>query len=291
MTRRNLARFIRPWTATSLAFFCIVTVEGTCSFERLSFNRCLPLSDIVFAAELQDCSVDGTWLIHLPMPGGTKESTLVLATHGDSISGTMSNPGEPADVHEIKNGTFQNGDFMLAADIGRITYYLGGTCGDDRLSFDLKTTEFIPLDDGRRLSGNTGEISGRYLVPVYSPGGIMENHFELAAENGTITGQMYVPVSGNDASPNSGPPPDMQTPPGGLPGDAPPVGGSEATNDGKRDVNTFQDGSYEGHRISLYTRTTQGSLFHFTGTVEGDVIKLGMDVTDSQKGLEALRIK
>lgn len=66
-------------------------------------------------------------------------------------------------------------------------------------------------------------------------------------------------------------------------------GGTVSAGDGKRDVNTFFDGSYEGSRISLFGGTAQDSLFHFSGTVEGDTIKLTLNVADQRKDLEAFR--
>lgn len=246
-----------------------------------------------FAGEHGDGSIDGIWQLSLPMPGGTKESVLTLTSHGNSITGTLSSPGDPADVHPINEGNYGDRDFSLSAVIGGITYFLEGTHRGNTLSFDMKTTETIPLDDGHRLGGNTDDISGRYLVPVYSPGGIMENHFELTAQDGIITGQMYVPVTGNETPPNplEGAPPGMQASPGGLPAGTPAPGGPGEAGGDKRDVNAFFDGTHEGNRISLFTRTAQGSLFHFTGTVEGNVIRLNMHVTDQRKGLEAVRAK
>jgi hypothetical protein len=246
-----------------------------------------------YASEPQVCGIDGAWRLSLPMPGGAAESNLVLASDGDSMTGSMSNPGEPSDIHPVYDGTCGNGKFSLHADMGRISYHLEGTCINDRLTFDLKTTESIPLGEGHRLEGNSGEISGKYLVPVYSPGGIMENHFVLAAENGIITGQMYVPVSRNEASPEKpdAAVSDMGPIPEGTPSGPPPSGPTVAATGDKRDVNDFHDGAYEGNRISLYTLTAQGSLFHFTGTVLGDTINLSMHVTDRKEALEAFRKK
>jgi hypothetical protein len=60
------------------------------------------------------------------------------------------------------------------------------------------------------------------------------------------------------------------------------------SSDGKRDINLFYDGNYKENRIELFTKTAQGSLFHFKGTVEGDSIKLKLTVTDNRTGLEAV---
>jgi hypothetical protein len=247
--------------------------------------------DSAFSAEPFYGSIDGIWQLALPMPGGAKNSILRLSSDGNSIAGTMSSPGVPTERHAIYDGSYRNGGFKISADIGRTTYSLEGTHSGDTLSFDLMTTETIHLEDGNRLSGNTGDISGRYLVPVYSPGGIMENHFELSAKSGLIAGQMYVPVTETGTSSNKigGAPPAMQAPPGELPASPSAPGVPGETGGDKRDVNIFFDGTHEGNRISLFTRTAQGSFFHFTGIVEGDTIRLDMHVTDHRNGLEAVR--
>lgn len=234
--------------------------------------------------------IDGTYVISLPMPGAAKESTLVLASRGNSITGTMSAPGDPSQVSPIRDGGYVDGHFRLSADIGRIAFSLEGTCSDGDLKFNMTTMETIPLTDGARLSGKTGEITGTYLVPVYSPGGIRENHFNLVAKNGVITGEMYVPDTGGLSEGVGGPPANMQPPreggpPDGAPG-SPQGTGMNAAGNGKRDLNAFFDGTCEKNNISIYTKTGQGSLFHFTGMVEGDKLKLMMHVTDVSKGIE-----
>lgn len=291
MKRSGFVLFVRPRAGALFVLLCIMIFSGIYQFATSSNFQIFSPSSTAFAAEVQSDSIDGTWQLSLPMPGGTKDSILTLSSHGNELSGTMSNPGVLTDVHDIYGGVHQGSSFRFSADIGRITYFIEGTCREDTLYFDMKTTEVIPLDDGSRLDGHTGEIPGRYLVPVYSPGGIMENHFELEAANGKITGQMYVPVTGNETMPNSmqGAPPNMAAPPGGMPGGAPPAGGMRAASGDKRDVNTFYDGTYEGNHINLFTQTAQGSRFHFEGTIEGDAIKLTLEVTDQNKGLEAHR--
>ena len=51
-----------------------------------------------------------------------------------------------------------------------------------------------------------------------------------------------------------------------------------------KDKSDFFDGTVNGNKISLYTRTPQ-SLFHFTGTIDRDKIKLDLIVTDVAKGV------
>lgn len=291
MRRSGFVRFVRPKAAALSVLLCIMIAAGIYRIETFLHCQIILVSNAAFAAEVHDGSIDGTWQLALPMPGGNRESILVLSSHENELSGTMSNPGTPADAYDIYDGVCLGSSFRFSADIGRITYFIEGACLKNTLSFNMKTTETIPLDDGRRLDGNTGEISGRYLVPVYSPGGIMENHFELEAEKGKITGQMYVPVTGNVIMPagKQGTPTDMPAPPDGISAGAPAGSGIGDASGDKRDVNTFYDGTCEGNRINLFTQTAQGSLFHFAGTIEGDTIKLTLHVTDQNNGLTAHR--
>lgn len=245
----------------------------------------------------QGQNIDGIYLLSLPMPGGTKDSNIILASDGEKITGTMSEPGNPSEVSTIQDGRYVDGRLTFSVEIGRITYNMEGSYEGDKLVFDMTTLEQIPLDDGVRLSGKTGEITGAYKVPVYSPGGIKENQVELVAEKGVITGEMYSIGDSGGAPEGTGSPQEGM---GGAPGNmGPPQGGGfteggeapgaaiNASTDGKRDLNVFYDGTYEGNKISLFTKTAQGSVFHFTGTVEGDAIKMTMHVTDKNSGVEA----
>lgn len=247
-----------------------------------------------FSAAAQGQAVNGTYLISLPMPGGSKDSTLVLVSNGDKITGTMSAPGDSSQVSPIRDGRSADGRLTLSAVIGRITYILEGGYKGDKLIFDMTTLETIPLDKGTRLSGKRGDITGTYRVPVYSPGGIKENQVELVAEKGVITGEMY--SVGNSSGPGSAPEGmggdrgNMGPPPGGenaRAGEAPGAAPGAPAAGGKQDLNAFYDGTYKGNDVSLFTKTAQGSVFHFTGTVDGDTIKLTMQVTDKSSGIEA----
>jgi hypothetical protein len=256
---------------------------------------CMVLFSIASISEAaQNRTINGTYLISLSMPGGTKDSTLVLVSDGEKITGTISAPGDPSEVSPIRDGRYADGKLTLSAVIGRITYVLEGGYKGDTLIFDMTTLETIPLDNGSRLSGKTGDITGAYRVPVYSPGGIKENQVELVAENGVITGEMY--SVGNSGGPSGGAPEgtggargNMGPPPGGegAKGGEAPGAGINASTGGKQDLNTFYDGTHKGNNISFFTKTAQGSIFHFTGAVDDDTIKLTMQVTDKTSGIEA----
>jgi hypothetical protein len=226
--------------------------------------------------------IDGIYKLSLPMPGGEKESILSLASTGGSLSGTMSAPGAPSEIYPIQDGSCGGEKFRFSVEMDRTTYTLEGTYNDGGLAFDMTTEETIPLGDGERLAGKTGEITGSYQVPVYSPGGIKENRFDLVAEGGKITGEMYA-LGGDDSAggmagaPDRMPLPrtDEATPPAGM------------VSNGKQDLNRFQEGRYDGNRIDLSTETAQGSVFHFSGNIEGDIIRLTLNVTDRRNGLTA----
>ncbi len=226
--------------------------------------------------------IDGTYRLSLPMPGGEKESILSITSNGSELSGTMSAPGAPSEIYPIRDGNCNAEKFRFSVEMGRITYTLAGTYHDGGLAFDMTTEESIPLGDGERLAGKTGEITGSYRVPVYSPGGIKENRFDLVAEGGHITGEMYA-LGGNDSAGGMAGAPDRMPPPQ-ADGATSPAG---TASNGKRDLNRFKEGRYTGNSIDLYTKTAQGSDFHFSGSIEGDIIRLTLHVTDRRSGLTA----
>jgi hypothetical protein len=118
----------------------------------------------------------------------------------------------------------------------------------------LTTQESIPLSDGTKIkTSQEAAMDGAYLVPVYSPGGIMENIFFLKTEDNTLTGQMIMILN--------------------------PL----------KDTSMFFDGTVKGNEVSFYARTAQ-SLFHFIGTVECEKIKLKLLVTDVKKDIEGRAI-
>jgi len=199
--------------------------------------------------------INGTFKVPLPMPGGTKDSTFILSCNGSEVTGTITDPSEPSRICEIYHGKARGNRFSFSAMVGRTEFNLEGTAGDGRLSMTLTTHETIPLDDGTKIkTSRETEIDGAYLVPVYSPGGIMENIFFLKTEGDTLTGQMVM------------------------------------ISNPLRDSSQFFDGTVNGKDVSFYTRTTQ-SLFHFVGTIEGDKIKLKLLVTDVRKGIEGIAVK
>lgn len=197
--------------------------------------------------QLKGTSADigGTFRVPLPLPGGNRDSIFTLARDGTTISGSITNPYKPDEKCEIYNGTVKNNTFSFYANVGGTEFNFQGTAGNGKLSMTFTTLESITLEDGLKIkTSKEAAIDGVYLVPVYSPGGPMENIFFIKTEGDILKGQM---VSVNN-----------------------PTG----------DRSDFFDGTVDGGQLSFYTRTAQGSLFHFMGTVDGDKIKLNMMVTD-----------
>lgn len=194
--------------------------------------------------------INGVFKVPLSVPGGTKDSTFTLSCDGTSVTGSITNPYNPDENCAIYNGKSEGNSFKFSAKVGRAEYNFEGTAGKGSLSMTLTTLETIHLDTGSKIkTSKDTPIDGAYLVPVYSPGGIMENVFFLKTEGNTLTGQMVM------------------------------------ISNPMRDKSDFFDGTVNGNEISLYTRTPQ-SLFHFKGTVEGNQIKLDMIVTDVVKGIK-----
>lgn len=198
--------------------------------------------------------INGKFKVSLPLPGGSKESIFSLSCKDSTTAGQITNPYNPDQSIEIYNGTAAGNKFAFSAKAGKTEYNFEGTAGEGKLSMTLTTQEAIPLGDGTKIkTSQEAAIDGAYLVPVYSPGGIMENIFFLKTEGNALTGQMIM----------------IRNP--------------------LKDTSTFFDGTVKGNEVSFYARTAQ-SLFHFIGTVEGEKIKLTLLVTDVKKGVEGGKI-
>jgi hypothetical protein len=198
--------------------------------------------------------INGKFKVPLSVPGGTKDSIFTLSCDGSSIIGTITNPYNPGESCSIYNGKAEGNRFNFSTRVGGAEYNFEGTAGRGNLSMTLTTLETILLDAGLKIkTSKETPIDGAYLVPVYSPGGIMENIFFLKTEGNALTGQMVM------------------------------------ISNPMKDKSDFFDGSVSGNEISIYTRTPQ-SLFHFKGTIEGDKIKLNLIVKDVVKGVKGSKM-
>jgi hypothetical protein len=233
--------------------------------------------------------MNGSYRITLPLPGKDRSCRLDLTSANGTISGFLQNPYAPEQMCPIYDGTVSNDTFSLKAMVGRTEFVLQGTL--ENVTFT--THETIPLDPGQRLRGISGQLAGEYLVGVYSPGGIRENHFVIAERGQGYTGEMFgvidqksldfmAQMMGTSGPKEFGPPPGAAAP-GGAPPSMPKLGD-------KTDVNPFISVKGSAERFEIQTRTGNGSLFVFTGSVTGNSIQMTLHVTDQSKALSLQKL-
>ena len=237
-------------------------------------------------------SITGKYSVSLSLPGGKRECILNLTEDAGVISGTVSNP-YTWELLDIFDGSVSGETFSFKTLVGRTEYTFSGQPS----SLTLTTNETIVLDPGKRIAGQPGEVAGEYLVGVYSPGGVKENHLVIKADGNSLSGEMFGLVTeesmaqmaqmmdGGPGVPGGGP---GGPPPGGMPGGMPPMPPMKIGD--KTDVNVFSYGKKNGRDFELHTVTAQGSLFRFIGSVEADTISITMHVTDVTEGLEAAKV-
>ena len=225
--------------------------------------------------------MNGTYEITLPLPGGDRKSILTLSGKPEKLSGTLTNPYEPSTLCPVE-GAAENGVLTCRTMVGRTEFILSGPMKAEGLELCLTTHETIPLEPGKRISGTPGQLEGEYLVGVYSPGGVKENHFVIWRENGTLGGEMYCLMDEKTLEflkhmmgGPGGPAPEGEMPP------LPKVGD-------KCDVNPFLSVTGTPERFTVTTRTGSGSLFCFTGALEEDHPTLTLHVTDETNGIRAV---
>ena len=227
--------------------------------------------------------MNGTYEIMLPLPGGVRKSILTLSGKPDQLSGTLTNPYEPSTLCPVE-GAVEKGILTCCTKVGRTKFVFSGSVKTEGLELCLTTHETIPLEPGTRISGTPGQLEGEYLVGVYSPGGIKENHFVIWKENGVLGGEMYCLMDNKTlefmqnmmASGNSGgPAPEGEMPP------LPKVGD-------KCDVNPFLSVTGTPEQFTVTTRTGSGSLFRFTGFLREDRPELTLYVTDETAGIHGI---
>ena len=159
--------------------------------------------------------------------------------------------------------------------VGRTEFVLEGTSEQDGLHLTLTTHETIPLEPGRRLTGKTGELAGEYLVGVYSPGGVKQNHVCITGAPGNYGGEMFCLMDEKTLA-------FLKTHMPNMPGSAPTL-----PQLGAKWTSILFSLSPETPTFEITTRTGSGSLFVFTGSVSGDAIAMTLHVTDVSDGLLA----
>lgn len=227
--------------------------------------------------------MNGTYEITLPLPGGDRKSILTLSGRPEKLSGTLTNPYEPSTLCPVE-GTVENEVLTCRTMVGRTEFILSGPMKAEGLELCLTTHETIPLEPGTRISGTPGQLEGEYLVGVYSPGGVKENHFVIRQENGVLGGEMYCLMDEKTlefmqhmmaGGGPGGPAPEGEMPP------LPKVGD-------KCDINPFLSVTGTPEQFTVTTRTGSGSLFCFTGALQEDRPVLTLHVTDETDGICAV---
>jgi hypothetical protein len=204
--------------------------------------------------------VNGKFKVSFAMPGpkgpGNKEEiALNLAVTGNALTGEMTDPDDPGQVHKIENGKVDGNQFSFQAKLGIKTYAFTGTASKEKLLMTERTTELFSLDPGSKIktAKTIGVVDGAYLVAVHSPGGAMDNIMFMKTNGAALEGKMVM-ISG-------------------------PV----------KDWSDFSDGTVDGNKVSFYTKTPQ-STFHFSGEIIGEAIGLNLEVTDEHTNVEGTRI-
>ncbi len=226
----------------------------------------------------------------LPLPGKNREAVLELDAAAQT--GSITNPYEPEILCPLYDVSVTEEALSCKAMVGRTEFIFAGSRCPEGYSLDFTTLETIPLEPGVRLDGRTGELAGEYLVGVYSPGGVKENHFVIRETGSGYTGEMYglvdektlafmesMAAGGGLGGPGG---------PGGPPEGAPPMEPMPMPKLGDRtDLNVFTSVSGSVESFEVITFTGMGSEFRFTGRVDGDTISMTLHVTDSDSGVIA----
>lgn len=228
--------------------------------------------------------MNSNYSLTIPLPGGGRVCKIFLREDSGVLTGYILNPYSPDEKCGIYDGTLSGTAFSFKAMVRRTEFVFAGTMKQDSLELTLTTYETIELGPGRRIAGKTGDVCGEFIVGIYSPGGVKENHFVLAESGSGLGGEMFCMFDPNLKLPEGGPG-------GGTKGGGGPVmefPGPDAL--GRVDVNSFISGSRSADSFSVTTKTGQGSLFTFSGKVIGDVIFMTMNVVDTSSPLIAEKI-
>ena len=220
------------------------------------------------------------YTLTLPLPGRNREAVMELDAAAQT--GTITNPYEPERLCPLYDVSVTGDALACKAMVGRTEFIFAGSRCPEGYSLDFTTLETIPLEPGVRLDGRTGELAGEYLVGVYSPGGVKENHFVIRETGSGYTGEMYGLVDEKTLafmeSMAAGGPPEGALPMEPMP--MPKLGD-------RTDLNVFASVSGSAESFEVITFTGMGSEFRFTGRVDGDTITMTLHVTDSSSGVIA----
>lgn len=237
--------------------------------------------------------LSGTYLLQMPLPGGARPCRMCLEQAGAALGGYLENPYAPEERCPLTGSV--EPVISIRTMVGRTAFELGGTAEERVLHLSLTTRETIPLEAGYRVGGQTGQLDGEYVVGIYSPGGVKENHLILKTHGDAITGEMFCLAEEKmlrqmeELAQRGGPGPGG--PGSGAPGPGGPGPARLPQLGEKLDVNLLRTGSGTADAFCVETVTAQGSLFQFEGRIEGDAIFLTMHVTDHTDDIVAEKVK
>lgn len=215
------------------------------------------------------------YIATLPLPGADRDVVI------DLEQGSMTNPYAPDETCPIFDSVVTPEHIHLKTMVGRTEFVFDGAPCSEGYALTFTTHETIPLAPGTRLKGETGALAGEYLVGVYSPGGVKENHFIIEKTHGGYTGEMYGLVDEKTLE-------FMKAMRSGSPGGMPPEPSMPVPKLGdKMDLNPFDSVTGSAAHFEVITVTGMGSEFRFEGSVQGDEISMTLHVTDSSTGILA----
>lgn len=115
--------------------------------------------------------MNGTYEITLPLPGGDRKATLTLSGETEQLSGTLTDPYNPAEL--CPGGGQIGGDALTCRTmVGQHGVYLTGEKEPQRLELTLTTHETIPWTWKAASSGTPGQLWGKiwwgYTLPAAS---------------------------------------------------------------------------------------------------------------------------
>lgn len=227
----------------------------------------------------------GTYQVSLPLPGGDRTCRLEIVQDGAAITGYITNPYQDQEKCPIYDGTISDSAFEMKANVGRTVFIFRGKAEKDALKTDFITHETIPLEPGKKISGESGVLEGEYLIGVYSPGGVKENHFVITREGDAYGGEMFCLM---DEKTLEFMKTMMAEPPAGAPQEMPPMKLPKPGD--KCDINPFLSVTGNEKAFEITTKTGNGSLFVFQGALAGDAMTVTLHVTDSHEDLQARKI-
>jgi hypothetical protein len=222
----------------------------------------------------------GVYEADVPSPHGSRTIQITLDDNGGTLSGAMNDPDDLSTELPLSGSVDERGKVLFQARSEGCVYQAEGAIvnGADGavsgLLVDVTVTEAKELMPGPLVSAENARRE--YIIGVYSPGGVRENHFVIDMDGSSLSGEMYCVADEKEvaflnkmASENKLPP------------------FVKIPNPGERtDVNAL-NGTIDGNSVIFSTTTAQGSLFTFEGTADDGMLALNMKIVNVWKGVKA----